>query len=157
LDVRVTSARAECDPSRSALTGFVLQACQISVEHLADGVAGQVLQDSIDHEPMRLGGPRFSGRQPPGSLFGADLRCAIDAPAVRTDNAEATSEQAVVEWSLEHDFQWLEGVARGDGQGPAGGLDAATFLDTDLVPPLGPGSEGKPAGIAEPLVHDEPE
>jgi hypothetical protein len=58
----------------------------------------------------------------------------------------------VVEWSLERHVQWFEGMARRDGQDPAVGLDVATFIVTDLVPPLGSGSEGEPEGIAEPVV-----
>ena len=150
------SARGECEHG-PALPGLVLGKGQIAVEHPAERVAGEVLQDGIDHEVVRSGCPSFPRCQLPRSLFASDLPYAVDAPTVWTDNAQAASEQAVVEWSLEHDVQWLEGVARRDGQDPAVGLDAATFLATDLVPPLGTGSEGEPEGIAEPLVDHQPE
>ena len=91
---------------------------EVTVEETGDRVPGEVLQDGVDDQLVGSGRPGRPRGEAPRSLFGADLRAADDASAVRSDHPEAPVEQAVVERPVESHLEWLEGAAGRNAQNP---------------------------------------
>ena len=129
---------------------------EVTVEEAGDRIPGEVFEDGVDDKLVGSGRPGRPRDEAPGSLFGADLRAADDASAVRSDHPEAPVEQAMVERPVESHLERLEGATGRNAQDPVSRVHVATLILTDPVPPLGPGSKRGPRGIAEALADDQP-
>src|SRR5580692_8421930 len=77
--------------------------------------------------------------------------------ALWSTHLKAPREQAVVHRTVEGDPQWFGTSGRRNRQYPAGGIDVAALLTTDVIPALGRGPEWESLGITEPAADDQPE
>ena len=135
---------------------FVLGTGQVAVEHPADRVAGQVLQDRVDASwcvpaAHAARGTSRHDRSP------GPIRAVPSTGGRRADHVQAAGEQAVIERPVEGDLQRLAPSGRRDGQRPVGRVDVAALVAADLVPPLRRRPGAGPPRVAEPGVDDEPE
>jgi hypothetical protein len=97
--------RAEGHGDGLVRPGPVFGTGQVPVEHAADRISGQVLQDRVDDEPVTAGRPWLVRGQPPRSFTGAWLRAARYRLPVGSGDVQAAGEQAMIERPVELDLQ----------------------------------------------------
>ena len=100
---RAALSVAGTPPRPVGLPGRVLRACRGPDRRPGDGVAGQVLEDRIDDEPMRLQAPSARRAAPAATIAPRGRSRAVPSTgrAVGANHVQAAGEQAVVERAVE--------------------------------------------------------